>query len=147
MPTTYDAVRDQVFTIFRAIWEKQPTDPGIDIPPIQWDNTEDLVNPPESGWVRVLLRHGPSSQVTLTGDTGGRRFRRLGLITIQVFAPVGEGMTDSDRFVKIILDAFEGGNTGADKILFRNVRANEIGRDGPWFQTNVLIEFEYDEVK
>ena len=75
------------------------------------------------------------------------RFRRFGIVTVQVFELSGDGLTSSDVLVDLALDAFEGEKTGLDRVEFRNARANEIGQDGPWFQTNVIAEFTYDRTK
>jgi hypothetical protein len=32
-------------------------------------------------------------------------------------------------------------------VELRNVRLNEVGSDGHWYQINVVADFEYDEVK
>ena len=56
-------------------------------------------------------------------------------------------MTLSDQLATIVKDAFEGVATSPGRVLFRNVRYNEVGQDGQWFQQNVLADFEYDEVR
>lgn len=41
--------------------------------------------------------------------------------------------------------AFEGKHVG--DVWFRNARIEEIGVDGAWFQTNVTVDFMYDEIR
>lgn len=97
-------------------------------------------------WGFVQVRHFSSSQPTLASDTGAKRFRREGLLTLQLFLPQGDGLTLMDTIGQEFLNALEGERT-ANGVAFREVRVVEIGEDGPWFQANVLANYEYDEVK
>lgn len=134
--------RDAINTAFKAAWDAQ-TPP---IPALLFDDTKQDLSGGEAPYARITVRHNVFQQATL-GGIGNRRFRRSGIVAVQIFTPAGEGLTDADKFAKVALDTFEGKNTGGDAIEFRNARINEIGQDGPWFQTNVLAEFEYDEIK
>jgi len=96
-------------------------------------------------WARIDLKHSDEEQATLSGLTGTRRFRRDGGIAVQIFTRSGEGLSSGHALAKIVQDAFEG--VSSDGIWFRNVRVNEIGPDGDWYQINVLIDFTYDEIK
>ena len=97
------------------------------------------------------IQHNEFTQATLGGKPSqggaGRRFRRNGVVTVQIFTPFGDGLTTSDPLVDLVIDALEGEETGSDRIEFKNVSANEVGHDGVWHQTNVTAEFEYDRVK
>lgn len=136
--------RDLIIGVLDSAWSVSASN----IPLAFEDVKEDDI-PPKNGtaWARIQVRHNSFFKATVGGEVGNRRFRRVGLVTIQIFTPVGEGLSQADSLAKIALDAFEGKSTGADSIEFRNARINEIGRDGSWFQTNVLVDFEYDEVK
>jgi hypothetical protein len=92
------------------------------------------------------VQHANSAQATLADESSKKVFTRNGVLTVQIFTVYGIGLTKSDALVKIVQDAFEGKAT-LNGIWFRNVRASEIGQDGEWHQTNVLVEFIYDEVK
>jgi hypothetical protein len=98
-----------------------------------------------------MVQHNLSSQVTVGGKVslggGGQRFRRLGIVTVQIFTPSNDGLTLADSLVDLAVDAFEGESTGSDCVEFRNVRAVEAGQDGPWHQFNVFANFDYDRVK
>jgi hypothetical protein len=80
------------------------------------------------------------------GETGNRRFRVYGIVTVQVFTPYGDGQVTADLISGIVKGAFRGVNTGSDAITFRNTRVVDVGRDGTYLQTNVLSEFDYDEI-
>jgi hypothetical protein len=138
---TLVAARNLVMSHFKTLWDAQtPPVPLL----IYDDRHQDL--PANAPFARIAMRHGPMDQRTF-GNTGNRRFRRFGIITVQIFALANQGLATADLYAKVALDAFEGQNTAPDEIHFRNTRVNEIGQDGPWFQINVISEFDYDELK
>ena len=97
-------------------------------------------------WGFVQVRHISSERVTLAGTAGSRRFRRDGLLTLQLFIPQGDGLVLMDAIGQEFLNALEG-KTTTNGVSLRNVRVVEVGEDGPWFQANVLANYDYDEVK
>lgn len=97
-------------------------------------------------WIRVRLRHTGGRQVTLANDVGSRRFRRFGLLMVQIMSPSGSGLVSPHSHAILIVDALEGMATPHD-VLIRNVRISEVGSDGQWYQTNVFADIEYDAVK
>jgi len=143
MTATLDQARDEVLTVFKTAWELDATSQNI--PVLYWDVADDI---PDSGaWVRISMRHLGGRQATLRGATGERRYRYTGIVTVQVFTPFSEGMVLNDALATIAKNAFEGVTTDPGRVILRNVRINEIGPDGQWFNTNVLADFEYDEVR
>ena len=143
---TITAGRDLILTHFKTAWDAGPSP----VPPVLYaDRTSDL--PPDADYARVTVQHNEFEQRTLGGKPSlggsGRRFRRSGIITIQIFTINDAGLTSSDALVDLLVDAFEGEDTSSDAVEFINVRANEVGHDGVWHQTNVLAEFRYDRVK
>ena len=96
-------------------------------------------------FARVWIRHTNGRQATL-GGRGGRSFERTGLLTVQVYAPIGKGLRESYPLAKVVADTFEG-EASPNGIWFRNVRINEVGKDGAFILTNVIIDFEYNEIK
>lgn len=98
-----------------------------------------------SPFCRVFLRHVSGRQATL-GGVGHRTFERNGFLTVQIFTPVGKGLLESHRLAKVVGDAFEGRSSG-NGVWFRNVRINEIGKDGMFNLLNVIVDFEYHETK
>lgn len=133
--------RNLITAHFQTAWDAQ-TPP---VPLLIYDDRHtDL--PDNAPYARITVRHNVMDQRTL-GATGNRRFRRFGVVTVQIFAISNQGLALADVFAKVALDAFEGKNTASDQVEFRNARINEIGEDGPWFQINVVSDFDYDEIK
>lgn len=138
MTATFAEAYGEILTKFKAAWDTT----GFDAlyPNLAGDPPTD-----PAPWARVSISHSPGSQ-TLGDDTTGRRYERYGLLLVQVFVPTGEGLPRALNLAKIITDAFEGATTPSG-VWFRNVRVNEVGPDGSWYQVNVIAEFTYDEIK
>lgn len=145
MTATLTQARDEILGTFKTAWDAGAETVGKTVLYPNVGNQE----PPtaEELWARVTVQHFVGAQVTLSGATGARRFRHNGLVTVQLFAPSGEGLETLDAAATIVKQAFEGVTTSPGRVLFRNVRVNEIGPDGQWFNVNVLADFEYDEVR
>ncbi len=97
-------------------------------------------------WARVSIRHNQGDQEALSNPIGQNLFFRDGLLTVQIFTPMGAGLHSADTLAKVIADALEGRSTPGG-VWFRRVRIKEIGPDGAFFQLNVIGEFEYSEAK
>ncbi len=140
MSATYETANNEILGFFKAAWD--PTGLLALYPNVQGTKPSAQV-----AWARVTVSHGPGGQTALTGGLGSNRFDRFGLVTVQIFIPNGQGLSQGYILGKVIADAFEGKST-TSAIWFRNVTPpNEIGPSVEWFQINVTIEFEYDEIK
>lgn len=146
---TFGSARDEILGLFHTYWTAQT--PAInDGKPVhvEWPGVDSGSPPPASeAWARIVLRHAASRQLTLA-PAGQRRFLRPGLITVQVFTPLsaGNGLSFAEKLGIIARDAFEGRSTDSG-IWFRNARLQEVGPDGEWYQMNLTVEFQYDEVR
>ncbi len=140
---TVASARDEILLHFRTAW-----DLGTSTRLLYEDRHRDVPN--NANYARIMVMHNIVEHVTIGGRVGsggsGQRFRRFGLVTVQIYTISGDGLSVNDVLVQLALDAFEGQRTGLDRIEFRNVRSNEIGQTGPWFQTNVIAEFVYDRI-
>ena len=144
MSLTQAEARDEILTRLKAVVDAITTGSR---PELVWDDTVDTVpRDKTSKWARVSLRHLDAEQATLANQDGVRRWRRVGVLAVQLFTPLGDGLTLADSVSSTIRGGFEGYST-AGGVWFRRPRTQEVGADGPWFQVNVLVDFEYDEVK
>jgi hypothetical protein len=147
MTATIIEATDAILTQFKTTWDADSESMGI---AVAWPDTKFAVPTSDgSSWARVTLIHNPGAggQATLSGDTGQRRYRRFGVITVQVFTPFGGGQTDSQALARVAMSAFEGVDLAPSGVIFRNARFTEVGQDGAWLQTNITSDFEYDEVR
>ena len=140
MTATYNQAVDDILDVFKTAWDT--TTWKALYPNVGGSLPDDETDP----WARVTLQHTDGGQASLTGGLGTTRWGRTGILTVQIFVPTGEGLSEARSLAKIVTDGFEGTST-TNGVWFRNARINEVGPDGDWFQTNVLIDFIYDEVK
>ena len=150
---TFDQATDEIFKVFRDAWEEHAPYPKL----VDYQNIvppDEAVLPPEPGptpdpelsWARVTIQHLGGGQDALAGALGKSRFQRLGIVTVQVFTLVGTGLSHAHTLSKIVTDGYDVGSTPGG-VWFRNVRMNEVGPDGDWYQVNVLADFNYTEIK
>jgi len=147
MPTTFDAARDEILGAFRTRWEADAAAIVGFVPDVFYDGVPRTSAPsPDKPWADVTIRHTSGAQATLAQDTGKRRFEKTGIVTVGVFAPLGQnrGLEDGEKLAMVAKKAFEGKAT-AGGVWFRNVRISEVGQDGPWFAFQILAEMRYDE--
>lgn len=137
MSLTLEQARDEMSEVFRAAWAASAFSDKVVI----WD---DVGRPPPNSdlWARLTIRHADGFGAAL----GNHLFRRVGTIWIQLFAPTGEGFTRLDQMGMVAQAAYEGQSTPGGA-WFRNVRPRETGVDGAFQGLNVLVDFEYDEVR
>lgn len=146
---TYPSAVDELLGLFKAHWDAEtPALNGGSPVHVEWPGVDSgSPPPPDKPYARVRVRHTSSQQLTF-GPVGSRRFNRPGFVTVQVFAPLtrGFGLTFAENLAIIARDAYEGRGT-ASGIWFRRSTVQDIGEDGTWHQMNVVVEFEYDEMK
>lgn len=135
---TYEQAVDDMQAMVLAAW----TPTGH---PIFWEAVEAERQTDDEAWAISTIRHIGGSQENL-GGVGFRSFSRSGQIFVQIFTRIGKGLQESYQLAKVIADGFEG-KSSDNGIWFRNIRINEVGKDGTFTQTNVIIEFQYNEVK
>ena len=98
-------------------------------------------------WIRSTIRHSLGlGKISLSNAVGGSRWDRRGVLIVQVFTAKGTGLPGSADLPKVIQGAFEGVSL-LSGLVHRTVDVQEIGESGNWYQTNVSITFEYDELR
>ncbi len=140
MSLTVSAARDEILTLFKTAW-----DAGAPAVPVHyWDMSTDTPGTSNAAWAAIRAQWTLGRQRGLS--VGTKRYEREGIVTVQIFTPFGSGLSQADDLSKIAYDAFEGVDT-PNGVWFRNVRVNTVGQSGEWFQTNVIADFIYEEVK
>jgi hypothetical protein len=145
--TTMTQARDDVFTMFLTAWNANAAFDGY-VPEVRYAGTaKGPVPPAEKAWCRVTLQHTTGGQVSF-GAPGGRRFERRGLMMVQLFVPTvhGRGLSDIEQLATVARNAWEG-LSSPNGVWFRNIRVEDVGEDGPWWNTNVMGNFIYDEIR
>lgn len=113
--------------------------------PMRYEYVPGEKPPTQTPWARAIVRHTVGRQDSLSGEAGTKRFLERGTITVQVFAPVGDGSKACYAAAQIVKNAFR--DASHPTVWFRSVRMNEVGADGAFDQINVLATFSYDDVR
>lgn len=138
MSLTYAQANDEILILLKSAWD--PTTHQL-----FYSNVRDEKEIDQSPWASVVVRHAAGQQDSL-GGRGNRLFLRLGIMIVTINTPSASGLSDAYALAKVVSDAYEGVSS-PNGVWFRNVRINELGRDGSFFQTNVIVDFEYTETK
>jgi len=138
MSLTFAQAVDDINKMMKDAWDTT----GYDL---HWDNVRDQRDTSDDPWGVFVIRHATGEQDNL-GGIGNRNFVRTGTAIASIFTPTGNGLSESYALAKVVADAYEG-QTSENGVWFRNVRMQEIGRESQFYQTNVLIDFEYNETK
>lgn len=139
--TSLTSARDIIYARFKA---------GIDASayaavPVFYPDTVKTTPSPSNPYLTIRADHTFEGQRSL-GEIGNRRFRVFGLVMVQIFTPYGKGQVEADLISGVVKGIFRGVSTGSDAITFRNTRVVDVGQSGAWLQTNVMSEFDYDEI-
>ncbi len=134
----FDATEAAVVARFEARWTA--LQPNI---PFTYDNQgeADFITR-GAPWVRVTILTGTSTQVAM-GST--RRWRRLGIVTVQIFTPAGSGTGLATRLADTVRDIFEGRTISG--IIFRATSLTRVEVDASWMQHNADTPFQADELR
>jgi hypothetical protein len=145
MSLTRTQAVDEILALAKYAWETTASQTGTRF---KYENVASASIPPsgQDAWGRIVLRHTTSKQTSLAGADGRRHFTRYGTLVVQIFEVVGTGIAKSTDIPEIMKNAYEGKST-AGGVIFRDVTINEVGKSGDYFQTNVVVHFEYTEIK
>lgn len=134
----FAATESTIRSRFNTQWSSlQPTIPAY------FDNAGDDVTPPQdSTWVRLTVLPGASQQVEM-GNL--RRWRRVGVIIVQIFVPAASGTGLALELGDTVRDIFEGLTVSG--VIFRATSLNRVGLDGAWLQYNATTPFQADELR
>lgn len=142
MSLSYAEAYNEVAGLFAQAW--QTTGYPVVYPDKASTVPSDENNRPRA-WARFTYEIVSAEQATL-GERGNRRFRRDGLVQVQIFTAAGDGLRLCHELTKLVCDAFEG-YTDSENIWFSSVFPQRPVPDGPWTMTTVVAQFQYDEVK
>lgn len=131
---TPDQARDEMLAVFKAAWDTT----GLQA---TYTDIPGSVPDTEAAWARVTIQHADGGQ-TGFGATEVKRFTNVGILTVQVFAPKGDGKTEAYRLAQLVLVAY---CQARGSVWYRKQRIREAGSDGAYEQINVLADFNYDD--
>lgn len=93
-----------------------------------------------SAWARATSKLAAGGQQGF-GDTKST-YNRVGVLCIEIFTPIGDGLTQMQTLVEQVLTNIE--SRKSYPVWYRNIRAADAGRNGGYNKTNIYADFEYD---
>jgi hypothetical protein len=138
MADTYKEARDVLSGFITTTWNTATSSA-----PLLYDN-QDGDRPEEPTlFGRLTIQHANGTRA----DLAGLRFRREGLMTVQVFVPQGSGTELADQTAEALVEALEGvGPATLENVWLRDIGMREVGPDGTYHQVNVEAEFTFDRL-
>lgn len=112
--------------------------------PIAVDNKKFDPPNPLSKWARVNVQFNDGNQSSL-GKIGNRRFTKLGLLFVQIFTPINKGTDENDSLANSSANLFDG--VRIQDLWLYNGRIKTIGSADEYYQQNVIVEFEFEEIR
>lgn len=141
--TNLVTIEDDLYRRLRTVWDASDETTGV---ALVFDNTEQSTAPPETGtvaWARASVQIDDDSQSAF--GHGTVRMLTTGLLSVQVFVPVGKGLKQSKRIQQVILSAVRKHVT-VNGVTFRGTQIVDAGTSGKWRQHNILAAFEASAV-
>ena len=106
--------------------------------PVVWSGNAET--PTSGDWIRVNMLNAESYRSAIHQQ----HYRHPGLLVIQIFVAKNSGNGVALRYGDTIAALYRGVTSGG--IKFRAATVREIGPTEGWYQVNVEIPFERDEV-
>ncbi len=134
---TINEARGAIYTAFNTGWGATSA--------FTFDNEK--LNPPDATvWARLVVRQVARSQESL-GGIGRRKFESGGVVIVQCFSPLDDGVDEADTLAEVARAIFEGKTLLPENIRFTSSVVLEIGPTEDWYQINVEAFFTYTETK
>lgn len=110
-----------------------------DLMPEQRDTTK--------AWTRITIRHGDSRKATLANDVGAARYRRTGVLFVQIFVPFvdASSYTVCQRLAMLAQSAYEGERD--TDLVYKTASIQDRSPDGGFVRRDVVVSFYWDQVK
>lgn len=146
--TTQQAV-DEMLTLFQTAWDTtghQVIYPDVPLSEYQQKLIDGADGVDIEPWARITVRHGRRRQRTFGHSANSRLYDSMGVVFIEVYTPMGTGLTQAYTLAELVRNAFEGIST-PNGVWFRDVQIRESGSEGLWSSLQVTAEFEYQERK
>lgn len=131
---TPDQARDEMLAVFKAAWD---TTGFVAV----YSDVPGTAPTSEQAWARVSVRHATGGQTGLSPTTL-KRFTQSGTLIVQVFAPVGDGLSKVYELAQLLLLAY---SQSRGSVWYRRMRIQEVGNDGAFEQINFITDFTYDD--
>lgn len=115
---------------------------------VLWPNVvaakPDPVSDAAVSWCRVMFLPATSFKVGIGGNGSGM-YRNEGVLVLELYYPTGDGHETVLTLMETARPALRRKRT-ASGVILRDATLTFVEEDGPWFHSNLTINFRYDEV-
>lgn len=150
MPSNYNTAYQETMALLKTALDASADYSGIQV---EWPNVEPTRSTEQNQhtenpvpWIRVQWQHGVLKQRTIGSANGLRRYEAKGLLVISHFHQSGRGLQGTGAFSTFCYDIFLGEST-ASGVIYKPQSPRDVQKDGLWYRSDAMIEFQYDEVK
>jgi len=120
--------------LFNAQWPIEQPTIAFDFADVDYNPTKD------EPWVRLNILTGEQTQVTM-GKL--RRFRRVGVVAVQIFIPAGSGDGLAKELADSVANIFMGRTVNG--VIFRGTGLDRVGVDGAWGVWSANTPYQADD--
>lgn len=100
----------------------------------------DYIPPHDDTWVRLNVLPGTQTQVSMGIR---RRFRRVGVVLVQIFVPAGSGDGLAKELADSVANIFMGRTVNG--VIFRGTSVDRQGVDGSWTLWRANTPYQADD--
>jgi hypothetical protein len=108
---------------------------------IAWPNVS-FTPPADTPWLRFTITEGEAANAGFGGSQN--LYRHPGNVIVQVFVPANEGDGRARSIADLVAAVYRGKRLTPGIRFFDAPYVNTVGRDGDWWQVNVICPFAYD---
>jgi hypothetical protein len=101
----------------------------------------DTTPPEDEAYVRLHILPGDQRQVSMGKY---RRFRRVGVVIVQIYVPAGKGDGLARELADSVADIFQGRTVSG--VIFRGTGLTRVGIDGAFVQWNAQTPYQADDL-
>lgn len=151
--TAQSDAEDAILGTLKAAWDANTPAITTTAPQLVYEFLEPDLKPHPADstqpWARVVIRHTDAGKMTLANSDGVARYRRIGLVWVQIYMPAGFGSawTTAGSLAVVARNAYEGKRALGGRVVFGKVPIIDVAKDGAWVRKDVKASFYWDEVK
>jgi hypothetical protein len=141
---TFEEARDVIFEHFQTEWDAKSGAIVEASEPVEvfYENLDEPDREPDGDfYAKVSLNDTFAQDAVL----GGTLYDREAILRVEIYTPGGVGLAANDRLAQLVVERFRGQRVCS--ACFRRVRRVTIGATGSTYQTNVLVDVEYEDRK
>lgn len=112
--------------------------------PVETDNLEFSKPTDGSKWARATVQFNDESQDTY-GRPTNRKFLGMGFFTVQIFTPINESTMENDTISNQVKNHMS--PVRINDLWTFNGRVLSVGRSDRYWQQNVVIEFNSENIR